>query len=219
MKKLISLALSGMFLSGLSYGQSKKAKFTSEIGLLSYTNHKSKPDGGTETSKNSVVSTPNNLLLGVWWDSFGVYVMPESTGGEVAFSYVLSPAIELGLGLGVNNNEEKTGANKTTTVQNQVRLYGIHYLTLMPSVTLESTLSLTVATNKSDTTTPDSNTSTSTTSRTVSINLAFLYQMTDNLYYIGGPAYSAGNQEDQDSNKSSLSTLTVNFLGFRYLLP
>lgn len=215
--------------AGLSaQAEDDSATFWVDHDVLRFESRSLKPDEGDTQKTSELVTTPNDVTIGIFWKDYGLYVTPGNAGAAVAGSYYPTKEIEVGLNLGLFSRKVEdetvntTPATTRTTDTKTTRfgLFGTYYLPVHAKATAEFTLAINMSSTKatiepaggSETTVADSK------GTEVVLTAQYALEIAKHFAYVPGIVISSVKDKDDQNNTDSKTTaVALNIAHFRYI--
>ncbi len=225
---LYSLAASSALLLAQASlaAEDKPASFWIDHDVLTWKQTTVKPDKGDTDKYSSLVTSPNDVTVGIFWQDYGLYVSPGDAGGLIGASYYPTKEIEFGLLLGLSNDKSDTNpAGVSTTTESKTTKFGFwgeYYHTISSTSSAEFQLTYLGANSKNTVETPAAtNTRSDTKSNGLILLAQYVYQVAPHFSVIPGIIYNMGTTKDNNAGanantKTKDTTLSLNIAHFRY---
>ncbi len=200
------------------------ATFWIDHNVLSYYSDKDKPEEGSDVDSSRLVTTPDDVTVGIFWKNYGLYVMPNNAGGAVGLSLFPKKEIEVGVLLGTDRSEDDADAAGVETERkaDNLGIFGTYYMQIDALSTVEfSGRFLYAKTETESTSAAGVTTESEQKSNTFEIGAQYDYQIAEHFHIIPGIFFHTGSAttdtvgggEDETDNTG----FQINLAHFRYV--
>ncbi len=226
---LKTVALVSGFMASSAFAQSETGSPTGQSGatfwidhnVLTWSSDKAKPETGNKVEETALQTTPDDVVIGIFWKNFGLYVQPNNAGGAVGLSLFPQKEIEVGVLLGLDQRDVKDGEERKS---HTVGLFGKYYMELDSVSTLEFAAKYWMSQTEIET--PNATTGgqdkSDAKSNTFEIGVQYAYQVANHFHVIPGIFFHTGSSEDDPAgvapkSEEDYSGITLNLAHFRYV--
>ncbi len=216
-----ALVASVATLSSGAFAEEKKAGIYLEQGLFSYSRGSEIVDGDDPVTTTGYAPMPNSLEIGLTlWDKVNVYLYPTQEKEPISLGYMVLPELELGVAVGLDYLKEGNDDAVTFSTYGLSATYNLE----LPIGALETSAAYTLnaTTNSPNEDTEDEeDTYDSTAGNSMSLELALVVPLMDNVSYVGGLAYSTNASTetfDSTNTKTTGTSLDISLAGLRVTL-
>lgn len=218
---LSGLVATSAFAQGETGSPASKAGATFWIdhNVLVYSTDKTKPDEGSDIDDNRLVTTPDDLTVGIFWKNYGIYVMPNNAGGAVGLSLFPTKEAEVGVLLGTDRQDND---NEPDTESDKIGLFGTYYLQLDSISTIEFQAKYVYGKSKTEIANAAGvKSDIEGKSNTFEIGLQYDYQIAEHFHIVPGIFFHTGSATQDNLTGGDSDTdntgFQINLAHFRYV--
>jgi hypothetical protein len=217
---LSGLVATGAFAQGETGSPAAKsgATFWIDHNVLVYSTDKTKPDQGSDIDENRLVTTPDDLTVGIFWKNYGIYVMPNNAGGAVGLSLFPDKEVEIGVLLGTDRQDNDDAGE---TKSDKLGVFGTYYMQLDAISTIEFSGRFLYGKSENEVTNAGVKTKRESKSNTFEIGAQYDYQIAEHFHVVPGIFFHTGSATEDNATGGEDDTdntgFQINLAHFRYV--